>query len=482
MKLAKADSILSNTIFPKNDLEKLRFKYLKTRYEITYSRIEIDSGLLEYERIQRICEEEGYSSLNANILGRLANGYRSKRQLGKAYEFNQKEIAAARMSQDSLRMGRALITELDIAYNSLPWPLKTEDLDELVIKGQNAIEFAQNNSLDYIVQYGKLYVSKFYIQQREFLKATALLDEISDRESLSVVFSKYEHLCEIAKLRKDEVAYRKYTLLFKKYAYRTNRPFVALNAHNYLLDYMLDFGSEDSIQFYANMLEKDLMVVDTTKYLDFLDITYTTLAKYYANIDTEKQLKYTEYSASINKTIAKRQREAFLAIELYKKNLKQLESQNIALNESQSIIRKNLKLVIGVSIVLLLLLFLIYKRYQKSRGETANMLKEKEILSESVKQKSIELHNKQRIYLDKLIYIKASRNYVDLFSSERNYLDRSTLTDILQKLPPNFIQVHRSYVINTNFIRSVSGASIILKNGVQIPFSRSFKAKLKDIL
>ncbi|MDT0556527.1 LytR/AlgR family response regulator transcription factor [Patiriisocius hiemis] len=477
-----ANKLINSNSFSEVDSELLKFQYLKTFYEIKYSKIEIDSGLKEYERIQEICSKEGYHKLNATILGRIANGYRSKRQLGKAYEFNQKEIKATKKSKDSVLVARALITELDIAYNSLPWPLQNSDLDKLIEKGQIAIKYAQEKSLNDIAQFGKLYVSKFYTNQGGFKEASKLLLGISDSETLSIVFSKYEHLCEIAKLQGNRENYRKYSLRFKKYAYATHRPFVELNANNYLLDYNLKFGISDSTRHYATLLEKNLAIVDTTKYLDFLDVSYNTLAAYYNGKDTQKQLKYTQYSAQVNKTIAERQKEAFMAIELYKQDVESLEFENIALNESKSSIKKNLTIVLVALFGLLLVLFFIYKGYQKSKVETASVVKEKEILSEKVKQKSIELHNKQRIYLKDLLFVKVDGNYVEFFTSEKKILDRSTLTEILKKLPPNFLQVHRSYVINTNYIASISGTTIRLKNGEEIPFSRSFKSKLKNKL
>ncbi|MEM7569608.1 MAG: hypothetical protein AAF337_07425, partial [Pseudomonadota bacterium] len=123
------------------------------------------------------------------------------------------------------------------------------------------------------------------------------------------------------------------------------------------------------------------MEVDTTKYLDFLDITYTTLARYYEGKDPKKELQYTAYSAKVNKTIAQRQREAFMAIEHYKQEVQTLASENDSLTESQSLIRNNLKLVLGVLAFVLFLTFFLFRRYKKSKGKVADVLKEKEIIT-----------------------------------------------------------------------------------------------------
>lgn len=478
----KAHQFLSKDTSTQSTLELLRFRYLTSRYNVKFSKIEIDSGLAEYERIHTACSKYGYHELNARVLRRLANGSRSKRQLGKAYEFNQKAISAAQKSNNSLLVGWSLITELDISYNALPWPLQKNDLELLIEKGKTTISYAMKHDLKEIELFGTLYMSKFYIKQNELSKALDLLLAIEDTEDLAVVFSKYEHLCEIAKLQNNKDDYREYAQKFKKYARATNRRFVILNANNYLLDYSMTFGVVDSANHYADRLEADLKVVDTTKYLDFLDVSYTTLARHFEDKNPEKQLKYTALSAAINKVMLQRQREAYIAIERYKSDLESLESSNIALSESQSLVQKNLKRVLIISSGLALLLFFIYHRYRKSKNEAASAVMEKQLLSEKVKQKSIILQTKQRIYLDELVVIKADRNYIEVFTSDKKYLDRSTLTQMIQRLPPNFYQVHRSYVINSNFISSVTASYILLKTGQEIPFSRTFRAKLKHKL
>ena len=52
----------------------------------------------------------------------------------------------------------------------------------------------------------------------------------------------------------------------------------------------------------------------------------------------------------------------------------------------------------------------------------------------------------------------------------------------MAQLPPNFIQVHRSYVINKNFIKSSTGTHVILIPEIEVPLSRTFKSKLKGAL
>ncbi len=476
--LQGSDWVLSNEV-AEDDPVYLDFQLKRTRHLLRFSQIAVDSAIQSYQHLYQTASRSKNYEIETRSLGFLANAYRSKSELGKAFEYNQKEIEAARRSKMNLLYGRALITEMDIAYNSLPSPMEPSDLEELVTKGTEVIRFSEDNELPSVVHFGKLYLSKFYIKQNELIKAEEILFSISDEESLPVTFSKYEHLCEIAKLRNDLKNYRKYTLEFKTRAYKTKRTFVALNAHNYLLDYSLQSGAADSASFYAEKLEQNLSEVDTTKYLDFLDVSYATLADYYKGKDLNKELRYISYSATVNRLISARQKEAFSAIMKYKNEVQELESENSNLAKANSFFKNNLLLSVGILVALAIIAILIFQKYKKKAVEAAEIREEKQHLEESVHKQFIELHNKQRIHLEDLKYIKADRNYVEFYTSEKRYVDRHVLSSVLEELPPNFIQVHRSYVINRNFIKSHSRSTIFLDPDIEIPFSRTFRNRLQ---
>ena len=458
----------------------LEFRLKETRHLFRFSKLAVDSVIAQYQHIYNDATLADNYVIQTKSLGFLANAYRSKRELGKAFESNQKEIKAARLSNDSLLVGRALITELDIAYNSLPSPIQAKDLNDLIAKGRYVIEYSERYDLLSILSFGKLYLSKFYIKQGAFGEAEEILFSISDNEPLPVTFSKYEHLCEIAKQTQDLDAYRKYTLSFKSRAYKTKRAFVALNANNYLLDYSMAIRNEDSSKHYAQRLEQNLAEVDTTKYLDFLDITYATLAKYYKGKDANKELQYLSNSAEVNRIISMHQKQAFSAILKYKTELAALEAENSNLSETNTMVRKNLLALIGILLLLTVIVIVIFRKYKRSRKKTAAVLEEKERIEETVVKKHVELNNKQWVYLDTLQYMKADRNYVEFYTEEKRFVDRNVLSSVLEFLPPNFVQVHRSYVINKNFIKTVSSSRVVLFPDIEIPVSRTYRPRLNS--
>jgi DNA-binding LytR/AlgR family response regulator len=464
------------------DTDFMEFDLSETHYLLKFSKIAVDSAISRYQSVYNDAISVENYLVQAKSLGYLANAFRSKRELGKAFEYNQKEIIAADLSSNKLLLGRAYITELDIAYNSLPSPMQAEDLNELIAKGEYVIRYSEENNLLQILPFGKLYLSKFYIKQGEFAQATEIIMSISDDEPLGVSFSKYEHLCEIAMRTGDLEAYRAHTLAFKSRAYQTKRAFVALNAHNYLLDYSLAVNDRDSATYYANRLEHNLKEVDTTKYLDFLDVSYSNLANYYHGNDPEKELQYLSYSTKINKIISSRQKEAFSAILKYNHEVAQLEEENSRLAQTNLFIKNNLFLVLGLVLLLGVVVVVVLRKYKRSRENASDAVREKQEMAQTIAKKHIELNNKQRIYFDDLKYLKADRNYVEFHTEEKSVIDRNSLGVVLEKLPPNFVQVHRSFVINRNFIKASTGTHILLLPDIEIPLSRSFKNNFNGLL
>jgi len=102
---------------------------------------------------------------------------------------------------------------------------------------------------------------------------------------------------------------------------------------------------------------------------------------------------------------------------------------------------------------------------------------------EKVKQLVIEDHivlkNRTKIYLKELLYIKAEDHYLQLYTSKKKEFVRGKISEIIKELPPNFTQVHRSFIVNKNSIVSNNGTSVFLEGKIEIPLSRNFKKNIE---
>ncbi len=78
-------------------------------------------------------------------------------------------------------------------------------------------------------------------------------------------------------------------------------------------------------------------------------------------------------------------------------------------------------------------------------------------------------------------YVTGSGYYIEIFTTDKKYLLRETLTSILNKLDQTqFIRIHRSYIINLQFLNEVIYGSageieVQMKNGELLRLSKSYR-------
>lgn len=70
---------------------------------------------------------------------------------------------------------------------------------------------------------------------------------------------------------------------------------------------------------------------------------------------------------------------------------------------------------------------------------------------------------------------KAGSQKSDSLESTMQIITYAVFDDYLPKLPQSFVQTHRSYIANLNYVKSVETKGLILFNDAFIPISRSYK-------
>lgn len=84
-----------------------------------------------------------------------------------------------------------------------------------------------------------------------------------------------------------------------------------------------------------------------------------------------------------------------------------------------------------------------------------------------------------RIELAELCFVKSESNYSNFQLTSKRILSLNKLSELEEKLPSNFLRVHRSYIVNTDFIDGLEGRSILIREH-QIPVSESYYNKLQQ--
>ena len=87
-----------------------------------------------------------------------------------------------------------------------------------------------------------------------------------------------------------------------------------------------------------------------------------------------------------------------------------------------------------------------------------------------------------------IMYCKAADDYVELHLRDgRHLLHHGTLTRIEDDLPATFLRVHRSYLVNTQFVRTLRRATsgvgtLVLMDETEVPVSRRIMPKVRNAL
>jgi len=91
-------------------------------------------------------------------------------------------------------------------------------------------------------------------------------------------------------------------------------------------------------------------------------------------------------------------------------------------------------------------------------------------------------HSLVKLSYDDIIWIESLENYVLVITTHEKLAVHFTLKAILMKLPPDqFLQVHRSYIVNLSKIESIKRNSLEIKDkGIdqEIPVGKSYRDQL----
>lgn len=86
---------------------------------------------------------------------------------------------------------------------------------------------------------------------------------------------------------------------------------------------------------------------------------------------------------------------------------------------------------------------------------------------------------------DEVMYLKADNNTTDFIMSNGSIVGAfKSLKYFEDSLPPNFVRIHKSYIVNTNFISRIhfGKSRCVIKNSNNfIPFSKSYRTNVEFI-
>ncbi|WP_423735142.1 LytR/AlgR family response regulator transcription factor [Chitinophaga caseinilytica] len=88
-----------------------------------------------------------------------------------------------------------------------------------------------------------------------------------------------------------------------------------------------------------------------------------------------------------------------------------------------------------------------------------------------------------QVELEQVQYLESLGNYVKIWEAERFILTPRTLSSFEEQLPSEtFIRIHKSFILNRRFVRSIEGNIIQLKSGKQLPLGKNYRHVVRLLL
>ncbi|MDE6498810.1 MAG: LytTR family DNA-binding domain-containing protein [Muribaculaceae bacterium] len=89
-----------------------------------------------------------------------------------------------------------------------------------------------------------------------------------------------------------------------------------------------------------------------------------------------------------------------------------------------------------------------------------------------------------RVALADILYIKGYGEYLQIYmaGAKSPLLTLSTFASISERLSPDFVQIHRSYIVNMNRVEQVCRGRVVFDADTYLPVSDSYKAALQQYL
>lgn len=85
-----------------------------------------------------------------------------------------------------------------------------------------------------------------------------------------------------------------------------------------------------------------------------------------------------------------------------------------------------------------------------------------------------------RIFPTSVMYIESDRRKIRIHTNQDIIEAYYTLADIKKRLPRNFVQCHKSFLVNSNYITEMKGNQIRLLTGEVIPVSQRKRNAVRD--
>ncbi|MES2108577.1 MAG: LytTR family DNA-binding domain-containing protein [Bacteroidota bacterium] len=88
-----------------------------------------------------------------------------------------------------------------------------------------------------------------------------------------------------------------------------------------------------------------------------------------------------------------------------------------------------------------------------------------------------------KVKFDEVMYIEGAVNYIQIHTTEGKHMTYLTMKEIEWHLPkPLFARIHRSFMINVNFVKVIERSQVRLENGEALIMGDYYKKRFLDLM
>lgn len=92
-------------------------------------------------------------------------------------------------------------------------------------------------------------------------------------------------------------------------------------------------------------------------------------------------------------------------------------------------------------------------------------------------------HQHHKLLLSEIHYIESLKEYVRYHTSQGRYVEHNSLKHLEKALPqPDFLRIHRSYIIALQQVQSRQVNQLLLRDGTLLPIGKTYKKQLTEYL
>lgn len=84
-----------------------------------------------------------------------------------------------------------------------------------------------------------------------------------------------------------------------------------------------------------------------------------------------------------------------------------------------------------------------------------------------------------RLSVQEILYVESTGDYLKVYCPEKMLLTKETMKSFAARAPEEFLQIHRSYLVNTRYIKAYTNDQLQVSNKT-LPISRSYRQAVSD--